>query len=144
KSVQSEELREQTMLLLGIGHCFRDHVLEVCPEAARYAQNSAGIQKTFEGSSLETIRHMVASGLGITVLPRMAIPPDNQDPMLSFIPFTPPAPTRRVVVVSRKSFSRQPAVESLRSVIAETDLPGCTKLIGASSFSKSKASGMAA
>jgi len=48
------------------------------------------------------------------------------------------------VVVSRKSFSRQPAVESLRSVIAETDLPGCTKLIGASSFSKSKASGMAA
>lgn len=143
KSVQSEELREQTMLLLGIGHCFRDHVLEVCPEAARYAQNSAGIQKTFEGSSLETIRHMVASGLGITVLPRMAIPPDNQDPMLSFIPFTPPAPTRRVVVVSRKSFSRQPAVESLRSVIAETDLPGCTKLIGASSFSKSKASGMA-
>ena len=144
KSVQSAELREQTMLLLGIGHCFRDHVLEVCPEAARYAQNSAGIQKTFEGSSLETIRHMVASGLGITVLPRMAIPPDNQDPMLSFIPFTPPAPTRRVVMVSRKSFSRQSAVESLRSVISEADLPGCTKLLGAASFAKAKAAGVAA
>jgi LysR family hydrogen peroxide-inducible transcriptional activator len=127
------------MLLLGIGHCFRDHVLEVCPEAARYAQNSAGIQKTFEGSSLETIRHMVASGLGITVLPRMAIPPDNQDPMLAFIPFMPPAPTRRVVVVSRKSFSRQPAVESLRAVIDETDLSGCTKLSGVTGFSKAKA-----
>ena len=142
KSVQSEELREQTMLLLGIGHCFRDHVLEVCPEAARYAQNSAGIQKTFEGSSLETIRHMVASGLGITVLPRMAIPPDNQDPLLAFVPFTPPAPTRRVVIASRKSFSRQPAVESLCAVIDETDLPGCTKLVTSGSSTKSRAVGI--
>lgn len=142
KSVQSEELREQTMLLLGIGHCFRDHVLEVCPEAARYAQNSAGIQKTFEGSSLETIRHMVASGLGITVLPRMAIPPDNQDPLLAFVPFTPPAPTRRVVIASRKSFSRQPAVESLCAVIDETDLPGCTKLVAGVSSTKSRAVGI--
>lgn len=142
KSVQSEELREQTMLLLGIGHCFRDHVLEVCPEAARYAQNSAGIQKTFEGSSLETIRHMVASGLGITVLPRMAIPPDNQDPLLAFVPFTPPAPTRRVVIASRKSFSRQPAVESLCAVIDETDLPGRTKLVAGVSSTKSRAVGI--
>jgi LysR family hydrogen peroxide-inducible transcriptional activator len=73
KTVSSSHLEKETMLLLGIGHCFRDQVLEVCPEAARYAQNSGGIQKSFEGSSLETIRHMVASGLGITVLPKMAV-----------------------------------------------------------------------
>ncbi|MFM5906741.1 MAG: hypothetical protein ACKOPO_04030, partial [Novosphingobium sp.] len=52
----------------------RDQVLEVCPELSRYSQASAGIQKTFEGSSLETIRHMVAAGIGITVLPWTAMP----------------------------------------------------------------------
>ena len=49
------------MLLLGVGHCFRDQVLDVCPEAARYSVNAQGIQRTFEGSSLETIRYMVSS-----------------------------------------------------------------------------------
>ena len=62
KSVPSEDLKKETMLLLGAGHCFRDSVLEVCPELSRFSSNAEGIQKTFEGSSLETIRHMVASG----------------------------------------------------------------------------------
>lgn len=128
KAIESVDLKQQTMLLLGVGHCFRDQVLEVCPEAARFAQNSAGIQKTFEGSSLETIRHMVASGLGITVLPRMAVPLDGQDPMLTFIPFAPPVPLRRVVMASRKSFARQPAAQCLSDVILQSDLPGCIKL----------------
>jgi len=128
KTIESVDLKQQTMLLLGVGHCFRDQVLEVCPEAARFAQNSAGIQKTFEGSSLETIRHMVASGLGITVLPRMAVPLDGQDPMLAFIPFAPPVPLRRVVMASRKSFARQPAAQCLSDVILRSDLPGCIKL----------------
>ncbi|MEY3669756.1 MAG: LysR substrate-binding domain-containing protein [Burkholderiaceae bacterium] len=128
KTIESVDLKQQTMLLLGVGHCFRDQVLEVCPEAARFAQNSAGIQKTFEGSSLETIRHMVASGLGITVLPRMAVPFDGQDPMLTFIPFAPPVPLRRVVMASRKSFARQPAAQCLSDVILQSDLPGCIKL----------------
>ena len=70
------------MLLLGTGHCFRDQVLEVCPELSRYSQASAGIQKTFEGSSLETIRHMVASGIGITVLPWTAMPPQVREAIL--------------------------------------------------------------
>jgi LysR family hydrogen peroxide-inducible transcriptional activator len=128
KAIESVDLKQQTMLLLGVGHCFRDQVLEVCPEAARFAQNSAGIQKTFEGSSLETIRHMVASGLGITVLPRMAVPLDGQDPMLTFIAFAPPVPLRRVVMASRKSFARQPAAQCLSDVILQSDLPGCIKL----------------
>lgn len=128
KTIASVDLKQQTMLLLGVGHCFRDQVLEVCPEAARFAQNTAGIQKTFEGSSLETIRHMVASGLGITVLPSMAIPFDGKDPMLTFIPFDAPVPMRRVVMVVRKSFARQTAAQCLSEVILKTDLPGCIKL----------------
>lgn len=68
KAIPSEDLKKETMLLLGTGHCFRDQVLEVCPELSRFSSSAEGIQKTFEGSSLETIQHMVGSGLGVTVL----------------------------------------------------------------------------
>jgi LysR family hydrogen peroxide-inducible transcriptional activator len=66
------------MLLLGTGHCFRDHVLEVCPEFARFSSDAEGIRKSFEGSSLETIKHMVASGMGVTLVPRLSVPKDAQ------------------------------------------------------------------
>jgi LysR family hydrogen peroxide-inducible transcriptional activator len=133
-SIPSAELREQTMLLLGTGHCFRDQVLEVCPELSRYSQVSEGIQKTFEGSSLETIRHMVASGIGITVLPAMAQPPavlegrTRDDGLLSYIPFEQPAPDRRVVIAWRRSFTRVGAVQALREAILASELPGVIKL----------------
>ena len=64
--VNNDMLRKENMLLLGTGHCFRDHVLEVCPEFARLSNSAEGIQKSFEGSSLETIKHMVAAGMGLT------------------------------------------------------------------------------
>lgn len=128
KEIPSKDLHQETMLLLGIGHCFRDHVMEVCPEAARYAQNSEGIQRTVEGSSLETIRHMVASGLGVTVLPRLAVSGPAADPLLVILPFEAPVPSRRVVLAWRKSFARRVAIETLRQVILSTDLPGCTLL----------------
>src|SRR5574343_1831130 len=72
KAVSAEALKNETMLLLGAGHCFRDHVLEVCPEFARFSSNAEGIRKSFEGSSLETIKHMVAAGMGITMVPRLS------------------------------------------------------------------------
>jgi LysR family hydrogen peroxide-inducible transcriptional activator len=125
-SVTSMDLKQETMLLLGVGHCFRDQVLEVCPEAARFAAHSAGIQRTVEGSSLETIRHMVAEGLGITVLPRMSVTSDD-DPLLRFIPFRKPVPNRRVVLAWRKSFTRTPAIAALRDVILSVDLLGCSR-----------------
>ncbi|MBM3386752.1 MAG: LysR family transcriptional regulator, partial [Betaproteobacteria bacterium] len=73
-SVTAAALKSETMLLLGTGHCFRDHVLEVCPEFARFASHADGIRKTFEGSSLETIKHMVAAGMGVTLVPRLSVP----------------------------------------------------------------------
>jgi len=130
KSIRSEELKEQTMLLLGTGHCFRDHVLEVCPELSRFSQASAGIQKTFEGSSLETIRHMVASGIGVTVLPKMVRPDLSEDGLLTYLPFQAPEPYRRVSLVWRKSYSRRPAIDALRTAILQAGLPGVTLLPG--------------
>jgi len=129
KEISADDLKAETMLLLGSGHCFRDQVLEVCPEMARFSSPGNGMQRTFEGSSLETIRHMVASGIGLTVLPRASVR-DMQDPngMLSFVPFSKPTPSRRVVVVWRKSFTRRAAIDAIVNAVAECDLPGVDML----------------
>lgn len=128
-SVSAEELKTETMLLLGSGHCFRDQVLEVCPEMARFSTASDGIARTFEGSSLETIRHMVASGIGITVLPMASVPDLNaKDSMLRYVPFSNRAPDRRVVIAWRKSFTRHAAIDAIRQAVLGCDLPGVTML----------------
>ena len=129
KAIPSEDLKRETMLLLGTGHCFRDQVLEVCPELSRFSSSAAGMQKTFEGSSLDTIRHMVASGLGVTVLPRTSVPvKPPRDALLEYVPFKSPVPDRRVVLAWRKSFTRTAAVEALRQSILKVPLPGVKML----------------
>jgi LysR family hydrogen peroxide-inducible transcriptional activator len=131
ESIASEELKQQTMLLLGSGHCFRDQVLEVCPELSRFSAASDGIQRTFEGSSLETIRHMVAAGIGITVLPITAVPIDPPaDSLLAYIPLDPPVPERRVVLAWRRSFPRLAAIDALAQAIYSTALHGVRMLEG--------------
>ncbi|MEW6099903.1 MAG: hydrogen peroxide-inducible genes activator [Pseudomonadota bacterium] len=125
--ITPEEIKSETMLLLGTGHCFRDHVLQVCPEFARLSNNAEGIRKSFEGSSLETIKHMVASGMGITVVPQMSVPKEPQ-PHVAYVPFASPPPSRRVVLAWRRSFTRYEAIAALRNCVYACDLPGVTRL----------------
>lgn len=127
KQISAEELKRETMLLLGTGHCFRDHVLEVCPEYARFASDAEGIRKSFEGSSLETIKYMVASGMGVTVVPQLSVPKD-QTPHIRYVPFAKPVPTRRVVLAWRRSFPRYEAIAALRNAIYACALTGVTRL----------------
>jgi len=127
KRISSEELKKETMLLLGTGHCFRDHVLEVCPEFARFASDAEGIRKSFEGSSLETIKHMVASGMGITVVPHLSVPAERQ-PHVVYVNFAPPVPTRRVVLAWRRSFTRYEAIAALRNAVYACELRGVKRL----------------
>ena len=139
-SITAEEMKRETMLLLGNGHCFRDHVLEVCPEFARFSSNAEGIRKSFEGSSLETIKHMVAAGMGVTLVPRLSVPgsaldgsPANvQDfgdsSFVRYLPFKGEAPTRRVVLAWRRSFTRYEAIAELRNAIYGCELPGVKRL----------------
>jgi LysR family hydrogen peroxide-inducible transcriptional activator len=115
------------MLLLGAGHCFRDHVLEVCPEYARFSSDAEGIRKSFEGSSLETIKYMVAAGMGVTVVPQLSVPPEP-NPHIAYIPFEAPVPTRRVVLAWRRSFTRYEAIAALRNAIYACPLSGVTRL----------------
>ena len=137
-NVTSEQLKSETMLLLGSGHCFRDHVLEVCPEFARFSANAEGIRKSFEGSSLETIKHMVAAGMGVTLVPRLSVPKEamepkprrkrDEDPYVKYLPFAGDPPVRRVVLAWRRSFTRYEAIAALRNAIYACELPGVQRL----------------
>jgi LysR family transcriptional regulator, hydrogen peroxide-inducible genes activator len=125
--ISADELKSETMLLLGTGHCFRDHVLEVCPEYARFSSDTEGIRKSFEGSSLETIKYMVAAGMGVTVVPRLSVPKVPQ-PHVTHVPMSDPVPTRRVVLAWRRTFPRYEAIAALRNAIYACELPGVTRL----------------
>jgi LysR family transcriptional regulator, hydrogen peroxide-inducible genes activator len=164
-SISAEELKAETMLLLGTGHCFRDHVLDVCPEFARFSSHAEGIRKSFEGSSLETIKHMVAAGMGVTVVPQLSVPKSallqqaqlaakaksavsaktnakakksatpvvssldaNDETYVRYIPFEGEAPTRRVVLAWRRSFTRYEAIAALRNAVYACELTGVTRL----------------
>ena len=108
--------------MLGAGHCFRDQILGLCPTCAHRAP-AAGLQGTLEGSSLETIRHMVASGLGITILPCTSAGAGRYSERLVTIRrFADPAPTRRIALAWRNSFPRLPAVAAIHRAVLVSGL----------------------
>lgn len=121
KAISAEHLADDQLLLLGAGNCFRDQVLEVCPAC----RNIGGLQRTLEGSSLETIRHMVATGLGVTVLPSSAADdPSTQNALVAVRPFSDPEPSRRVALAWRVTYPRSGAIDVLRAAIIDSSLPG--------------------
>ena len=135
-AISTEQLKEEHMLLLGSGHCFRDHVLQICPEFVRFASTDEGIRKRFEGSSLETIQHMVAAGMGVTLVPRLAVPthaltaPVDANALIRYLPVLDhkEPPTRRVVLAWRRSFTRYEAIAALRNAIYACALEGVKRL----------------
>jgi LysR family transcriptional regulator, hydrogen peroxide-inducible genes activator len=122
RSIKAQELATEKVLLLDSGHCFSNQVAEACPELTR---KGAEIQ---QGTSLETIRNMVASGYGITVLPASANSTRYRSHALQVIPFTKPAPSRRIALAWRKSFARSQAIEVLAKAIAQTKIAGIRHL----------------
>ena len=135
-SISNHRLQKEPLLVLGAGHCFRDHVLEVTPAARVYQVEEDGLQRNFEGSSLETLRYMAAAGIGITVLPALAVPEHEPNGSLSYVPLVADkgsgrgkqssgeVPHRRVVLVWRKHFSRQRACEALAQAVRDCGLLG--------------------
>lgn len=126
KSIHPDDFSEEAMLLLGAGHCFRDQILNVCPACGRGSATPGSLQKTLEGSSLETIRLMVASGAGITVLPGSSI--GKHEKLLTIRPFAKPAPRRRVALAWRSSHTRPEAIEAVRQAIIACEMPGVSHL----------------
>nr|WP_294838709.1 hydrogen peroxide-inducible genes activator [uncultured Methylotenera sp.] len=109
-SVSADELADENVLLLNSGHCYSHQVLQACPDLSRKGQ-------VLQGNSLETIRNMVASNLGITVLPCSAATERYLNPLVRVIPFTDPVPVRRVALAWRKSYARDLAVMCVADAI---------------------------
>ncbi|HXU41789.1 MAG TPA: LysR substrate-binding domain-containing protein [Burkholderiales bacterium] len=126
KRISTDELTRESLLLLGEGHCFRDQVLDICNVVR--AKERSSLAKTVEGGSLETIRQMVASGVGVTVLPSTSIGAGGTGDLIRILPFSRPAPTRRVGLAWRRSFPRPEAIEALRKGILACNLSQVTKL----------------
>ena len=122
EAVQSRELADDNLLLLGPGHCFRDQVVDACPDCTDY---KPGQPRPQTGSSLETIRHMVASGLGITVLPQSSLDNRPDDPAaLVARPLTEPVPTRRIALAWRRQFPRMAAIRVVRDAVLGRGMRG--------------------
>ena len=123
--IDPEQVAAENLLLLGSGNCFRDQVVDACPHLAA----PGGAEGALEGSSLETVRHMVASGAGMSVVPASAAEswPQNS-PLLQLRPFTDPAPFRRVVIAWRATFPRPQAIDVLRAAILDAPPLGVSAL----------------
>jgi LysR family transcriptional regulator, hydrogen peroxide-inducible genes activator len=122
--IPQKKLAQETVLLLGEGHCFRDQVLTACPALRTSLNNTdAQLQSVVEGSSLETLKHMVASRLGITVLPLSAaqIVPYGEG-MLAVRPFADPQPRRTVALAWRASFPRHQAIDVVSQAVRQCSL----------------------
>lgn len=116
KTIHAEELADENVLLLNSGHCYSHQVLQACPDLSRKGQ-------VLQGNSLETIRNMVASNLGITVLPCSAATDRYVNPLVKVIPFAAPAPVRRIAIAWRKSYAREHAVAVLIEAIQAIESP---------------------
>lgn len=123
-AVTTAELAEEQVLLLTEGNCLRDQVLDSCSELAS-KQKILGLTNTLQGSSINTIRHMVASGLAISVLPATALT-ENDHMLFSIIPFAGNAPHRRVVLAYRRNFVRPKALSAIREAVLASQLSGVT------------------
>ena len=111
--IHTDQLSTDNLLVLGKGHCFSDQVMEACPILNEDEYGNA--RTIVNGSSLETIRYMVASGLGVTVLPKSAVTRIDHN-LLEVRPFASPVPKRTVALAWRISFPRPKAIEALKEI----------------------------
>jgi LysR family transcriptional regulator, hydrogen peroxide-inducible genes activator len=123
KKLKASDLLNDTMLLLKAGNCFREQIVELCPSCINPLGEDKKIQKTLESSSIETIRQMVAAGVGITILPGLSIETQTGlKGMLEYRPFSNPIPYRKIIIAYRKSFPRKKAIKLIKESIASCKL----------------------
>lgn len=123
ESINSKCLEKENVLLLGQGHCFRDHVIEACPDCVPKPGLEGDLPHTVEGSSLETIRHMVVSGLGVTVLPCTAAGAHSYSQrLLAIRRFSKPIPSRTVALAWRVTYTRPKVIDVIDQAIRSCNL----------------------
>ena len=119
-----KQIENETLLLLGSGHCFRDQVVDAFPNLSQLNFQHTPLQRTLEGSSLETIRFMVASGAGITILPCSSLNLHDQD-LFTVKSIDPPVPGRKVALAWRKTYPRKQILQTFKQALKNIDIP-CT------------------
>ncbi|MBF0447862.1 MAG: LysR family transcriptional regulator [Magnetococcales bacterium] len=136
--LRGAELADDDLILLGKGNCFRDQVLEICPECMRLEDTASGPGNIIEGSSLETIRHMVATGAGISVLPITSVNtllcttpvcPNKESRLVRYVPFADPAPSRRVALAWRSSYPHPEVIDAIVGAVRKNPPKGIRLLI---------------
>jgi LysR family hydrogen peroxide-inducible transcriptional activator len=112
-SIRVQDLHDETLLLLEDGHCLRDQALEVCSQVGMHEKQD------FRATSLETLRQMVATGAGVTLLPELATQDAYRHARGVVVrPFARPAPVRRIGGVWRKTTARHAAIDAVCHEIA--------------------------
>lgn len=112
-AISPEQLDNEKLFLLGDGNCFRDQVLQHCPNCLageKDKQPNSNENNLLQGGSLSTIQMMVAGGLGVSVFPKMAI---TDNPNISVRPFTSPVPKRQIALAWRKSFTHSDVIQTI-------------------------------
>ena len=120
EEVSAKDLVNENLLMLGEGHCFRDQIIDNLPDLdGKVSGDKTGnpIKTATEGSSLETLRHMVASGMGVTILPQSAAISPYKPGSLVIRPLADQQASRAVALAWRASFPRHKAVDVLRKAI---------------------------
>ncbi len=133
KTINPKQLEKEQVLLMGEGHCFRDQVLDACPELKKHFGNGSDpLQSVVEGSSLETLKYMVASGLGITILPESAAQlTQYANGTLTTRPLNSSGSKRTVALAWRASFPRHQAIDVLSQSIRQGQLAACQLKVSA-------------
>jgi LysR family hydrogen peroxide-inducible transcriptional activator len=127
ESISAQQLEQEKVLLLEEGHCFREQVKKICPGCVKIGNGEGNMQQNLEGGSLEIIRYMVASGIGISILPDSAIGGDYlRWDLLTTRPLAQDSPKRCIAMAWRKSFPRPQAVQLLGESIRSCNLNGAT------------------
>jgi LysR family transcriptional regulator, hydrogen peroxide-inducible genes activator len=128
REIAPADLQRETLLLLGARNCFREQVVEICPACAAPGGGTPALQKTLEGSSLDTICQMVAMGAGVTILPATMRIGEDLAEHLVLKPFARPQPERTVALFYRRGYARPQLVNILAKVVRGAALAGVRHL----------------
>lgn len=113
-SLTEDDLIDENVLLLEEGHCMREQALAIC------GATSSDQREELKATSIETLRQMVAAGVGCTLLPQLAAAPgvgSIANGMVHIRPFAPPVPTRKIGLVWRHRYPREATVRVLAELI---------------------------
>jgi LysR family hydrogen peroxide-inducible transcriptional activator len=110
----AETLRQMRLLLLEEGHCFRDQALSFCNLTA------AAPREILDGSSLTTLVQMVSAGIGVTLIPEMAVAVETRSTPVSLARFAAPPPSRTIGMIWRRSSPLAPRLMQIAEVVRQS------------------------